>query len=753
MRAFMVDLSGFLTRRRWWVVAAWIAVVAISAPLAARQTEHLSGGGFDVPGSQSQAVETAATKHFASTEAGRIAVVLQPAPGVTRQQAAAATQRASSQVAAAGDGARITPQAAAAAEAQLASGKPAIVPIQASGTADELVNTARDLRDELSPGDEVNGVTPYLVGQPAMWAALSEVSKQDLKTAEGEGFPIVALILIAVFGSLAAASLPLALGFVAVTVTGAIIYLLSQQMEMSVFVTNMASMLGIGVAVDYSLFILARFRESVRAGKPAAEARAEALATSGVAVTFSGLAVVISLAGLWMVHNQALRSMALGAMIVVAIAILVATTLLPALIRLLGHRVEAGGIAWRVMSAGRHVWTRRRRPGSTRPDRETFWQRWTYAVMRRPVVSVVVVAAVLLTLAIPVLSVKTGNGAIKQFDANSDARVGTEIAARTSGGGADPVKVLVTFNHGTATDSANAAALRDFAGRAAADPQVEAVAKPVTNGNQSLVDVDTKAEAAESQASLDLIKRLRTAIVPASALSQVATVDVGGEPARVLDARDQINGSMWKIIAFVLAFSFLVLMVMLRSIVLPLKAVLMNLLSIGAAYGVLVVVFQWGWLDGFAGFHSLGALDTLTPPLVLAVVFGLSMDYEVFLLSRIKERYDLHGDNKRAVAEGLSSSASVITSAALIMVCVFSVFVLTGVPSIKQLGLGNAVAIAIDATLVRLILVPAAMELLGDWNWWLPGWLDRLLPHVGLEGGVPESQAKAPRAPAEPARA
>ena len=212
---------------------------------------------------------------------------------------------------------------------------------------------------------------------------------------------------------------------------------------------------------------------------------------------------------------------------------------------------------------------------------------------------------------------------------------------------------------------------------------------------------------------------------------------------------------MWKIIVFVLAFSFLVLMLMLRSIVLPLKAVLMNLLSIGAAYGVLIAVFQWGWLDGLAGFQSLGALDTLTPPLVLAVVFGLSMDYEVFLLSRIKERYDEHGDNRRAVAEGLASSASVITSAALIMVCVFSVFVLTGVPSIKQLGLGNAVAIAIDATLVRLILVPAAMQLLGRWNWWLPGWLDRLLPHVGLEGAAPkrgrhqrdQSSPRAPRLP------
>jgi uncharacterized membrane protein YdfJ with MMPL/SSD domain len=744
LRSFMVDLSDFLTRRRWWIVGTWLAIVIVAAPLAAKQTEHLSGGGFDVPGSQSQAVETAAAQRFAQTEAGRIAVVLQPAAGVTSQQASASVDRLGHQVEAANDGASLSPRVSARAEAQLAAGKPVIVPVQATGTADELVNTATDLRDEISPGDQVDGVTPYVIGQPAMWAALSEVSKEDLKTAEGQGFPLVALILIAVFGSLAAASLPLALGAVAVTVTGAIIYLLSQQMEMSVFVTNMASMLGIGVAVDYSLFILARFRESVRAGKGAAEARAEALSTSGVAVTFSGLAVIISLAGLWMVHNQALRSMALGAMIVVAIAILVATTLLPALIRILGHRVEAGGIAWKALGAGRRVWRKRRRPGSTRPDRETFWQKWTYSVMRRPVVSVVAVSALLLTLAIPVLSVKTGNGAIKQFDPNNDARVGTELAAQVSGGGADPIKVIATFDHGNSSDPANAAALRDFSRHATADPQVDGVAPPVSSGNQVLIDVGTRAEAAESQASLDLVDRMRTEIVPSSTLSAVSTVDVGGEPARVVDARDQINGSMWKIIVFVLAFSFVVLMLMLRSIVLPLKAVLMNLLSIGAAYGVLVAVFQWGWLDGIAGFNSLGALDTLTPPLVLAVVFGLSMDYEVFLLSRIKERYDAHGDNKKAVAEGLASSASVITSAALIMVCVFSVFVLTGVPSIKQLGLGNAVAIAIDATLVRLILVPAAMELLGDWNWWLPGWLDRLLPHVGLEGPPPSGRQAAP---------
>ncbi len=231
--------------------------------------------------------------------------------------------------------------------------------------------------------------------------------------------------------------------------------------------------------------------------------------------------------------------------------------------------------------------------------------------------------------------------------------------------------------------------------------------------------------------------------MPATELSRVATVDVGGETARTHDLRAQISGSMWKIFAFILGLSFLVLMVMLRSLLLPLKAVLMNLLSIGAAFGVLVAVFQWGWLDSLLGFDSLGALDTINVPLILAIVFGLSMDYEVFLLSRIRERYMAHGDNKRAVAEGLASSARTISSAALIMTAVFGVFVLTGVPSIKELGLGCAVAIALDATLVRLILVPAAMVLLGRWNWWMPSWLDRALPDLSFEGpaaGQPEPE-------------
>jgi len=735
----MAKLAGLLSRRRWFVVAAWLIALVLSAPLAARQTEELTGGGFDVPGSESKAVEDASAK-FQQSDLGRIGLVLEPEPGMTQAQASAAVKRASEEVAAA-DGARVPERIAAEAETTLAAGEVAVVPIAAKGSADELIDTSTDLRESLSPGEAVDGVTAYVVGQPAMWSALTEVSEEDLQKAEAIGFPIVALILIAVFGSLAAATLPLALGLVAVTVTGAEIYLLSQQIDMSVFVTNMASMIGIGVAVDYSLFILARFRESVRAGRSSEEARAEALSTSGLAVVFSGAAVIISLAGLWMVENQALRSMALGAMIVVAVAILVATTLLPALIRILGHRVEAGGIAWRVFRSFRQLWRKRRRPGSTSPDRETFWQTWTARVMRRPVISAGAAAAVLLVMAIPVLDIETGDGALQQFEEDHDARVGTELAAAASGGGADPVRVLTTFEDGTASSPANAKALKDFSRRAQTDPQVESVTPPIQEGQRALVEVRTKAESADADQSLALVGRMRDQIVPASSLDEIAAVEVGGEAARIQDSRDQIDGAMWRIILFVLAFSFVVLMLMLRSLVLPLKAVLMNLLSIGAAYGVLVVTFQWGWFE-WLGFEQQGSLNTLTPPLVLAVVFGLSMDYEVLLLSRIKEHYEEHGDNRRAVAEGLSSSAGVITSAALIMVAVFTTFALTGVPSIQQLGLGNAVAIAVDATIVRLVLVPAFMELMGDWNWWLPGWLDRLLPHVGLEGQAERSPGR-----------
>ncbi|HEY1286579.1 MAG TPA: MMPL family transporter [Solirubrobacterales bacterium] len=749
----MSRIAGFLGRRRRWVLGAWVIVVALAIPLARHQTDHLTGGGFDVPGSQSKAVSDALEKNFGN-DANGIAVVLRAGDDATSRQLDAAVLRVRRSVADL-DGVALAPGAARHAAVELRRSGTTMLPLRSDRSSDELIDSATSLRSDLDPGTPVDRVTTYLAGQPTIWAGMQELSKEDLAEAEASGFPIVALILLVVFGSLAAAALPLALGFVSVIVTGALIYFISLEMTTSVFVTNMASMIGIGVAVDYSLFILARYREERAAGRGANEARARALETSGLAVTFSGMAVIISLAGLWMVDNQALRSMALGAMTVVAVSILAATTLLPALIAMLGDRLLPGGIVRRGLT-----WLRRPfQGGRATPGRGSegqsisvssgpsesrghggnlFWERWTRTVMAHPWVAVLFVSGVLLFLAVPVLSMTTGTEALNQFPKSSDVRVGNQLASAQLGGGTDPVQIVAAFDAGT-TAAERRAAVGAFRARVAATDGVSSVEPPSLSGSEALIQA-TPSAPSESDGARALVHRLRDSVVPATALSSIAAVNVGGETARSDDVRALISGSMWKIIVFVLSLSFIVLMVMLRSLLLPLKAVLMNLLSIGAAYGVLVAVFQWGWFDGLLGFESQGALDTINVPLIFAVVFGLSMDYEVFLMSRIRERYMRHGDNERAVAEGLSSSARTISSAALIMSAVFGVFVLTGVPSIKELGLGCAVAIALDATLVRLILVPAAMKLLGDWNWWMPSWLDRLLPDLSFDSRSPEPE-------------
>jgi uncharacterized membrane protein YdfJ with MMPL/SSD domain len=733
MRETTNKLAGFLGRRRRWVLAAWLVVLLAALPFASRQTEHLSGGGFDVPGSESKAVVDAMEESFAD-DSGGIAVLLQAAPDATPAERAAAVERVRDEVAGI-EGISLDRLESGLAEAELGYGDSAVLLLDSSVSPDAQVDPAAELREAIDPGVAEGGVTLYLAGQPTVWAGIAELSKEDLAEAEVGGFPIVALILLLVFGSLAAAALPLALGFVSVMVTGAIVYFLSLQMTTSIFVTNMASMVGIGVAVDYSLFILARYREERLAGRDYEEARAGALSTSGLAVAFSGLAVIISLAGLWLVDSQALRSMALGAMTVVAISILTATTLLPALIAMLGDRVMPGGIVGRVETFFRSR-LRRHPPEPAQPNR--FWERWAARVMARPWTAALGASAIMLLLASPVLAMQTGTSALEQFPKDNDVRVGNELVGERLGGGADPIQIVASF-----PGALDRKAVREFAAELREQPGISAVDAPLYSGGEVLVEAISKASS-DSDAVTVLIERLRTSFVPASALGG-AQVDVGGETARTEDFRKQVSGSMWKIILFVLSLSFIVLMVMLRSLLLPLKAVLMNLLSIGAAFGVLVVVFQWGWLDGFLGFESLGAFDTMNVPLIFAIVFGLSMDYEVFLMSRIRERYMVHGDNERAVSEGLSTGARTISSAALIMTSVFAVFVLTGVPSVKELGVGCAVAIALDATLVRLILVPAAMKLMGDWNWWIPAWLDRLLPNFSFEGGEPK-----PPAPAEP---
>jgi uncharacterized membrane protein YdfJ with MMPL/SSD domain len=717
MQTFMLRLDAFLRRHRAVVVGLWLVALVAAVPFAAKQSDHLTGGGFGVPGSQSKAVEDRLKADFPGSERASLAAVVRPAKDASAADVRAALRRldrATEDVPRVALAERV--QAQAAQSAAQRPGRPIVVPLAVAVPDRDATDVAHDLRTAMDVGSERGNVTLHVVGQGALWSALQETAKEDVEVAERRGFPIVALVLLAVFGSFAAAVLPLALGAGAVIVTGAIIYFLSLATEMSVFVTNMASMIGIGVAVDYSLFVLARYREEVRAGRPPEEARGVALATSGLAVIFSGLTVMASLAGLFLVNTTALRSMAIGAIVVVATSMLAAATLLPVLISLLGKRAWApGGFVGAVLS--------RRRVRTNRAPEETFWGRWTTFVTSRPILAVVAAGAILLAIAAPAVNLGTENGALRQLDDGHETVKGFAAAASVSGKGeGTPVKIVAQGR-----DARGLAALRRSIER---DPAVVSVDAPVRSrdGRSALLRarLDTDGESPRAVAAIERLRR-----------TAGDGVQVGGTTATLADFHDLVSGSMWKIVLFVLGLSYLVLLVLLRSVILPLKAVLMNVLSVGAAYGVLTLAF--------------GDVDTITPPLVLAVVFGLSMDYEVFLLTRIRERWLATGDTQRAVAEGLATSARTITSAALIMVAVFLVFVGTGLPSIQQIGLGCAVAIAVDATLVRLVLVPAAMELLGRWNWWLPRPLERLLPQASVEElatspGRPSPAASASRA-------
>ena len=721
----MLRLDAALRRRRKLFIGLWAVALVAALPFAARQAEHLTGGGWEAAGSESIDVNQRVERDFPGVRSASLVAVVVPrddAKAGDLTNALATVERKIATV----DELEVAPAARerARTSARTRPGRPVLIPLPVSGGQTAAIDVAKDLREALgiehdAPATAAEGrVAVHVAGLGGLWAAFQAVSEVDTRTAEARGFPVIAIVLLLAFGSLAAAALPLGLGFAAVLITGAIIYFVSLSYEMSIFVTSMASMIGIGVAVDYSLFVLARYREEVAAGRAPEEARGVALATSGVAVIFSGLTVIASLAALFLIDSTAIRSMALGPIIVVAMSMLAASTLLPLLISVLGRRAYEPGRIGRLLA-------RRRR------DRD-FWARWARAVMARPLLAVVVASGLLLGLAYPALDLKVENSASAQLPNDSEALAGTRAAASVIGPGTlGPTLVLVDLARGSVRDGENQAVLRRVRETIAADPAVRRVgaARTSEDRRQAQLTVLLKPDP-ESEAAHDAVARLRDRLP--EVVGGDGSAKVGGTTAAFGDFDDLVASSLWKIILVVFALSFVVLVVLLRSIVLPLKAVVMNILSVSAAYGVLVMAFQYGWLE-WIGLDKTGSVNTITPPLVLVVCFGLSMDYEVFLLSRIRERYTATGDTGRAVAEALASSAHTISSAALIMVAVFIAFVSAGLPNLQQIGLASAVAIAVDATIVRLLLVPAAMKLLGERNWWLPRPLARILPRADVE--------------------
>ncbi len=560
---------------------------------------------------------------------------------------------------------------------------------------DELLALRADLADQ---GTEVQYSGYRFVGG-------------GVPSTEAFGLLAAMVILLIAFGSLVAMGLPILTALFGITIGLAGVELWAAVVSTPDFTVQVASMVGIGVGIDYALFIVTRYREALHRGTAPLEAAVEAIDTAGRAVVFAGVTVMISLLGMLLMGMSFLNGLALGTSSAVLVAVLAALTLLPAALGFVGHRID------RVS-----VHRRRDRKG------ESGWHRWSRFVQRHPVACASVGVGLLGALVVPAFAMRFASA-----DAGNDTRGTTTRAAYDQladgfGAGYNGPLLVVTQLDG------DAAAADRLAADIARTPGVVAVAgiDVVPSGTVAVITV-MPTTGPQDEATAELVHRLRDDVIPASGV----TAHVGGQTAGDVDFSEQMSSRLPIFIGAVLVLSFLLLMLVFRSVLVPLKAVLLNLLSIGAAYGVLVAVFQWGWLGWMMGVEEGAPIEPWAPMMLFAIVFGLSMDYEVFLLSSVKERVDAGFSNSHAVVEGLASTARVITAAAAIMVCVFGTFVLGDIRAIKLIGLGLAVAVLLDATVVRMLLVPATMELLGDRNWWLPKRLGRMLPHVHVEPTQP----------------
>jgi putative drug exporter of the RND superfamily len=566
-------------------------------------------------------------------------------------------------------------------------------------------------------------------------ADLETLSQDDLRNGElFFGAPAALVILLLVFGAVVAGLIPLILAILSIVLALALTALVGQVFELSVFVQNMIFGMGLALGIDYSLFILSRFREERAEGREKLDAIATAGATASRAVLFSGIAFVLAMFGLELVPNTIMRSLATGAILVGIVSVLAALTLLPAVISLLGDRINSGRIPYFGRSAGTGAESR-------------FWGSIVHAVMRRPVLSLVVAVALMLAAAIPILSYETGEAGISTLPDRFESKQGfvllnEEFPAQT----VDPVRIVID---GDAESPQVQSGIQRLEAELAARP---IFAKPTEEtspgGDLTVITVPLVGDPLSEEA-VEAVRELRSDVIPAAFSGTDAQVYVGGTTAEEIDYFDVMDRWLPIVFVFVLGLSFLLLTVAFRSVVVPATAILMNLLSVGAAYGLLVLVFVKGVGNGIFGFQQVDAIEAWVPLFLFAVLFGLSMDYQVFLLSRIREKFGQTGDNDLAISFGVGSTARLITGAALIIIAVFAGFARGELVMFQQMGFGIAVALLIDATIIRSVVVPASMKLLGRWNWYLPSWLE-WLPDVHVEGAEPRRRETGPRAPAQP---
>ena len=730
-------LGRFAAEKPWTVIGAWVALAALVIGMSAGFGRELEDS-FAVPGLDSQeAIDLLSEAQ--SDRAGLTAqIVVTPLDPTTTffESASAQAELAKIQAGAAAlEHVLFTtdPAAALAADPASAAQSGSVSP---DGRV-ALIRVQYPVIEDLSASD-LEALKEFRLAVSAGSSLQIEMggdlfsSFQEPETGIGEMIGLVAavIILLAAFGSVIAMGLPIGMALFGLALGISSMSLINYLVDIPSWAPQMASMIGLGVGIDYALFLVTRHREFLGRGMTVAESVGRSAATAGQAVIFAGGTVVIAILGLAVSGVPFMTAAGIATSVVVLIMVAASITLLPAFLGLAGHRVN-GRTSKRVRMAAKA-------DAAAAADHVTpGWERWGSHVANNAWPYAIGVTVLLLALTAPVLSLQLGFPDEGTLPDTRTERRGYDLVAESFGPGVNGPLVIAIDT------SQDASQVQDLSTQVLADPGIAAVLPADINTEAGVATIVAFPNTApQDDATLDTVKRIRSEIIPPLFDSSPARAHVGGATAGFADIGDRVNDRLPLFIAAVIVLSFLLLMFVFRSILVPLKAALLNLLSIGAAYGVLVMVFQWGWGAGLIGLESTVPIVSFIPMFMFAILFGLSMDYEVFLLSRVREEYLVTGDNDSSVIHGIASTARVITSAALIMISVFLGFVLGDDPTIKMMGLGLATAIFVDATIVRVVLVPATMKLMGDANWWIPGWLDRILPTIDIEGegGLPEPE-------------
>lgn len=739
-------LARFCVRRPWLTIGLWLIVGVVALLLVgsllsgATTTELTLGGNVE----SNQAARLLEERLRGPEPISEVVVVQSDTLTVAHPEFRSKVESVFAEITALGSGVIRTGTHVYQGNESLVSadGRSSLIPFVLTGDLETATEQVTEVLKVVESANDDPRFRVLSAGAASIAHESNVLAQEDLERGERFGIPIALIVLLVLFGAVAAAALPLGLAGVAIVVSLGIVALVGQALDLIFLVTLMITMIGLAVGIDYSLIVVSRFREELERGLDQRRAAERAGATAGRTVLFSGLTVVVALIGMLIVPASFFQSIGLGAIIVVLITMIATLTLMPAILALLGHRVNAFSLPF----------LRPARSNEGRSAGNSFWERMTRAVVRRPVVSIILVAAPMLAAAYFYFEIDTGLNGVDVFPEGAQTREAYFVLEQEfSFGLVTPANVVID---GDMTDPQVQDAAARMAGSIAADPRMtlllpQQVLNPADlseleaqrfqfwdtglivnpHGDLGSLSVAPAGEPSGRQA-VDAVTDLRDEYIPAAFEGLDADVYVGGRTATTIDIFNVIDTYTPIVFAFVLGVSFLILMLVFRSIVIPLKAILMNLLSVGAAYGLLVLVFQKG--GGILGFKEAEVIDAWIPLFLFSILFGLSMDYHVFLLSRIRERYDETGDNAGAVAYGLRSTASMITGAALIMVVVFGAFASGQTIINQQVGFGLAVAILLDATLVRSVLVPASMELLGGKNWYLPWWLS-WLPDLRIE--------------------